>query len=435
MSKYEFKLPDIGEGIAEGTIGEWHVQPGDKVEEDGDLVQIENDKSVEEIPSPVSGTISKILVPEGDTASVGDPLVEIEVAGDVPEDAAPAEDAASSTPEESAAPAETPAPAAEQPAAKPAAFVPQDHSLPVLAMPAVRAFAREHDVDIAQIKGTGNHGQVLKSDVENFLQNGGVPQPEAAESAPAVAAPATPAPQPIATDADWPDHREKMSGVRKATAKTMAASWSQIPHFHLYDDVVVDKLWDHRKKYKEMAAERGIHLTFMAYITKALAIVMKEFPVLNASLDLTTNEIVYHDYVNVGIATDTDKGLFVPNVKDADKKSLFALARDIADNATKARDGKLTSGDMAHTGMSITNIGSLGGGFFSPLIAPPNVAILGMGKIVKEPVVVDDQIQIARVLKLSMAFDHRIIDGGTGQRAMNRLKELLSDPALLLMEG
>ena len=435
MSKYEFKLPDIGEGIAEGTIGEWHVQPGDKVEEDGDLVQIENDKSVEEIPSPVSGTISKILVPEGDTASVGDPLVEIEVAGDVPEDAAPAEDAASSTPEESAAPAETPAPAAEQPAAKPAAFVPQDHSLPVLAMPAVRAFAREHDVDIAQIKGTGNHGQVLKSDVENFLQNGGVPQPATAESAPAAAAPATPAPQPIATDADWPDHREKMSGVRKATAKTMAASWSQIPHFHLYDDVVVDKLWDHRKKYKEMAAERGIHLTFMAYITKALAIVMKEFPVLNASLDLTTNEIVYHDYVNVGIATDTDKGLFVPNVKDADKKSLFALARDIADNATKARDGKLTSSDMAHTGMSITNIGSLGGGFFSPLIAPPNVAILGMGKIVKEPVVVDDQIQIARVLKLSMAFDHRIIDGGTGQRAMNRLKELLSDPALLLMEG
>ena len=434
MSKYEFKLPDIGEGIAEGTIGEWHVQPGDKVEEDGDLVQIENDKSVEEIPSPVSGTISKILVPEGDTASVGDPLVEIEVDGDVPEDAAPAEDDASSAapaPEESAPAAS----AAEQPAAKPAAFVPQDHSLPVLAMPAVRAFAREHDVDIAQIKGTGNHGQVLKSDVENFLQNGGVPQPAAAESAPVAAAPATPAPQPIATDADWPDHREKMSGVRKATAKTMAASWSQIPHFHLYDDVVVDKLWDHRKKYKEMAAERGIHLTFMAYITKALAIVMKEFPVLNASLDLTTNEIVYHDYVNVGIATDTDKGLFVPNVKDADKKSLFALARDIADNATKARDGKLTSGDMAHTGMSITNIGSLGGGFFSPLIAPPNVAILGMGKIVKEPVVVDDQIQIARVLKLSMAFDHRIIDGGTGQRAMNRLKELLSDPALLLMEG
>lgn len=434
MSKYEFKLPDIGEGIAEGTVGEWHVQPGDKVEEDGDLVQIENDKSVEEIPSPVSGTISKILVPEGDTASVGDPLVEIEIAGDVPEDAAPAKDDASSaaSASEELAPA---TPATEQPAAKPAPFVPQDHSLPVLAMPAVRAFAREHDVDIAQIKGTGNHGQVLKSDVENFLQNGGVPQPAASESAPVAPAPAAPTPQPIATDADWPDHREKMSGVRKATAKTMAASWSQIPHFHLYDDVVVDKLWDHRKKYKEMAADRGIHLTFMAYITKALAIVMKEFPVLNASLDLTTDEIVYHDYVNVGIATDTDKGLFVPNVKDADKKSLFALARDIADNATKARDGKLTSGDMAHTGMSITNIGSLGGGFFSPLIAPPNVAILGMGKIVKEPVVVDDQIQIARILKLSMAFDHRIIDGGTGQRAMNRLKELLSDPALLLMEG
>lgn len=199
--------------------------------------------------------------------------------------------------------------------------------------------------------------------------------------------------------------------------------------------MVVDKLWDHRKKYKELAAERGAKLTFMAYMTKALAVLMKEFPVLNAKVDMANFQIDYRDYINVGIATDTDKGLFVPNVKHADRLSLFDIAKAIAANTETAKDGKLSSADMSNTGMTITNIGSIGGGFFTPIVNWPEVAIIGMGKIAKEPVVVDDHVEVARVLKLSLTVDHRVIDGATAQRAMNRMKELLADPELLLMEG
>ena len=183
------------------------------------------------------------------------------------------------------------------------------------------------------------------------------------------------------------------------------------------------------------AASRDVKLTFLAYIVKALAVVMKEYPVFNSSVDMDNNEIVYKDFVNVGIATDTPRGLFMPNIKNADRLSLFNIARAISENTAKAKDGKLTATDMRNGGMSITNIGSVGGGYFTPVINWPEVAILGIGRITQEPVVLDDKVQVARVMKLTLAFDHRVIDGATGQSAMNRLKELLADPELLLMEG
>lgn len=426
-SKFQFKLPDVGEGMAEGTIGEWHVAEGDTINKDDDLVQIENDKSVEELSSPVTGKVTKILVQPDETATVGQVLVELEVAdgeGNVEEGA---EEAAAPAPAPAAAP--TPAPAA--PVAK------ADHSLPVLAMPGVRKYAREQGVDIAQVAGTGNHGQVLKADIDAFKNGGG-----AVAVAPAPAATPTPAANTMATATaapaaapDWPEHAEKMSAVRKATAKAMIKSVSEIPMIHVFDEVVVDKMWDHRKKYKELAASHDVHLTFMAYMTKALAVIMKEYPEFNAKVDMANMEIHYRDYINVGIATDTDNGLFVPNIKNADQKSLFTIAKEISANTAKAKDGKLSGADMANTGMSITNIGSIGGGYFTPIINWPEVAILGMGKISEEPVVEDGLVKVAKVLKLSLAADHRILDGGTVQRAMNRLKELLADPELLLMEG
>lgn len=440
MSKYQFKLPDIGEGIAEGTIGEWHVKPGDTIAVDEDLVQIENDKSVEEIPSPVAGTVVAILVQEGETAEVGDALVELEVAegqGNVDESAAPQASVAEETTEKPAE-ATNSTPVTNQPV--PAAA---DHSLPVLAMPSVRRYAREQGIDLKLVPGSGRHGQVLKSDVDAFKANGGAVQaaqvetvaqeqvaPQATAAQETVAQPELPA-----ATAQWPERREKMSGIRKATANAMIRSVSQIPHVHLFDEVNVDKLWDHRKKYKELAASRDVKLTFMAYMVKALAVVMKEFPELNASVDMDKKELIFKDYINVGVATDTDHGLFVPNIKHADSMSLFGIAKQISENTQKARDGKLSAEDMSHTGMSITNIGSVGGGFFTPVINWPEVAILGMGKIADQAVVEDGEIKVAKVLKLSLAFDHRIIDGATGQRAMNRLKELLSEPELLLMEG
>lgn len=428
MSKYQFKLPDIGEGIAEGVIGEWHVKVGDTIKEDADLVQIENDKSVEEIPSPVAGKVTAIVVPEGETAEVGDVLVELEVA----EGLGNVDDSATKTPakaEEKTQPA--PEPVAEQTSKAPVEVSVQDHSLPVLAMPSVRKFARENGVELAKIKGTGRHGQVTKADIEQALslpQDAPVAAPETKTEEPVVALPAS-------ANAAWPETVEKMSPIRKATANAMVRSVSQIPHVHVFDEVVVDKLWDHRKKYKELAATRGVKLTFMAYMVKALAVIMKEFPIFNSSVDMQNQTIAYKDYINVGIATDTEHGLFVPNVKHADALSLFGIAEQISNNTAKAKENKLARDDMNHTGMSITNIGSVGGGFFTPIINWPEVAILGMGKITKEVVVVDDEVQIARVLKLSLAFDHRVIDGATAQKAVNRLKELLADPELLLMEG
>lgn len=443
MSKYEFKMPELGEGMAEGTIGEWHVKVGDTIQKDADMVEIENDKSTSEIPSPVDGKVTKINFEKGDDVTVGQVLIEFEVAdgqGNV-DASAEAESDASAAPEPSAAPA--PSTASAAPASAPAAPAPvaapsaADHSLPVLAMPAVRRYAREKGANLAQIAGTGRHGQILKTDVDAFLAGGAKAAPAAAEPEVPQTAGAVAIEQPALPkgSAEWPLHDEKMTPVRKATAKAMIRSVQQIPMIHVFDDVVVDKLWDHRKKYKELAKEHGVHLTFMAYLTKALAVIMKEYPIFNSMVDMADQKIVYRDYINVGIATDTDRGLFVPNVKHADSMSLFDIARQISANTEKAKEGKLSGDDMSHTGMSITNIGSIGGDFFTPIINWPEVAILGMGRIVEEPVVVDHEIKVAKVLKLSLACDHRVIDGGTAQRAMNRLKELLSDPELLLMEG
>ena len=427
---YQFKLPDIGEGIAEGTVGEWHVKVGDTIAVDDDLVQIENDKSVEELPSPVAGTVTKILVPEGEVAEVGDVLVELAVSAGQGNATATA-----STPAEATQPAATVAPA------KAVGGQPQDHSLPVLAMPSVRAYAREQNVDLTKVSGSGNHGQVLRTDVDAFIANGGaspvekvVPATDLREED-KTETPAKVKATAQAMDAKWPEHREKMDQIRKATAKSVSRSVAEIPHVHIFDEVVVDKLWAHRKKYKELAASRDVKLTFLAYIVKALAVVMKEYPVFNSSVDMDNNEIVYKDFVNIGIATDTPRGLFMPNIKNADQLSLFNIARAISENTAKAKDGKLTATDMRNGGMSITNIGSVGGGFFTPVINWPEVAILGIGRITQEPVVLDDKVQVARVMKLTLAFDHRVIDGATGQSAMNRLKELLADPELLLMEG
>lgn len=429
MSRYQFKLPDIGEGIAEGTIGEWHVKPGDEVQVDGELVQIENDKSVEELPSPVAGKVIKILVAEGETAEVGDPLIELEVAeglGNVDEsqEEVPAQEANAEVKPQETTPA-TPAIAATN------APSVQDHSLPVLAMPVVRAYAREKGVDLTQVKGTGNHDQILRSDIDQFLTQGSAPIVVSEEQE--VKQPAK-APQVIA-DAAWPQHAEKMSAVRYATAKSVARSVQEIPHVHVFDEVVVDKLWEHRAKYKELALQKDVRLTFLAYIVKAVAVVLKEFPIFNSVVDMDNKQMIFNDFINVGIATDTERGLFMPNIKHADQMSLFGIAKQITENTAKAKEGKLTVEDMKHASISLTNIGSVGGGFFTPIVNWPEVAILGIGRITKEAVVQGDEVVAARVLKLSLAFDHRVIDGATAQKALNRLKELLGEPELLLMEG
>lgn len=417
-----FKLPELGEGIAEGEIVKWHVAVGDTIKEDETLVEIQNDKSVEEIPSPYTGKVTAILAQEGDTVVVDQDMVEFDGDGS----------AAAAAPAPAPAATPTPAPAAPV-AAGPATAQPAATSgAKVLAMPSVRKYATDKGIDITQVIPSGKGGHVVKADIDVFT---GAVAPVAA--APAAAAPvaATPiAPMPIA--ATESDTREKMSPTRKAIAKAMTTSKHTAPHVTLFDDVEVSKLMVHRKHFKTVAADRGIKLTFLAYVVKALTIVAKEFPTLNASIDDTTQEIVYHNTRNIGIATDTPHGLYVPNIKNADSKSLFAIATEISENAVLAQDNKLSAESMRHGTITISNIGSIGGGWFTPVINYPEVAILGFGKIASEPVVnADGEIVAGKVLKLSLSFDHRLIDGGTAQRAMNRLKELLADPELLLMEG
>ena len=425
---FQFKLPDIGEGIAEGEIVKIDVKVGDTIAEDDVLFEVQNDKSVEEIPSPVSGTITAVLVSEGTVAHVGDVIVEIATEG--------GSHAPAAAPAQASAPAAAPA----APTGVPAASNPGKL---VLAMPSVRQYAREKGVDITAVVPTGKGGRVTREDIDNF-GSAPVAAPAAAPAqASAAAAPAqtpakaaAPAPaKPFVGSAER-EERVKLTPMRKAISKAMVNSKHTAPHVTLHDQVEVSKLWDHRKKFKDVAAAQGTKLTFLPYVVKALAVAMKKFPVLNASIDDASQEIVYKNYINIGIATDTDLGLFVPNIKDANTKSMFGIADEINALAAKAHEGKLTAAEMGQGTITISNIGSVGGGWFTPVINYPEVAILGVGTIVREPVINEnDEIVIGRNMKLSLSFDHRIVDGATAQKAMNEIKRLLNDPELLLMEA
>ncbi|MCM3114099.1 2-oxo acid dehydrogenase subunit E2 [Neobacillus sp. MER 74] len=440
---FQFKMPDIGEGIHEGEIVKWFVKPGDKVQEDDVLCEIQNDKAVVEIPSPVEGTVVDVLVGEGTVATVGQVLVTFDAPGYENLQFKGDEHADEPKQEEKPA-AAAPAPevkqdAAPQPAA--VAVAPQvevDPNRRIVAMPSVRKYAREKGINIQLVPGTGNLGRILKTDIDAFVSGGAAPSPQAATNAAAVTETAeVEAPKAAAAipQGEYPETREKMSGIRKAIAKAMVNSKHTAPHVTLMDEVDVTKLVSHRKKFKEVAAAKGIKLTFLPYIVKALTSALREFPALNTSLDDATSEIIHKHYYNIGIAADTEKGLLVPVVKDADRKSVFTISNEINELAGKARDGKLAPNEMKGASCTISNIGSAGGQWFTPVINHPEVAILGVGRIAEKPIVKNGEIVAAPVLALSLSFDHRMIDGATAQNALNHIKRLLNDPELLLMEA
>ncbi|WP_449539861.1 dihydrolipoamide acetyltransferase family protein [Ferdinandcohnia sp. Marseille-Q9671] len=428
---FEFKLPDIGEGIHEGEIVKWFVKPGDEVNEDDVLCEVQNDKAVVEIPSPVKGKVLDVLVEEGTVAVVGDTLIkfdapgyeDLKFKGDDSDEAPKAEEAKQ---EEQT----------EQPAAaNQEATTEVDENRRVIAMPSVRKYAREKGIDIKKVAGSGDNGRVLKSDIDAFGTGGATAAPATeAPKAAAEEAVKAPAKQPIPAG-EYPETREKMSGIRRAIAKAMVNSKHTAPHVTLMDEVDVTALVAHRKQFKAVAADKGIKLTYLPYIVKALTAALRDFPALNTSLDDATDEIIHKHYYNIGIAADTDKGLLVPVVKDADRKSIFAISNEINELAGKARDGKLAPNEMKGASCTISNIGSAGGQWFTPVINHPEVAILGVGRIAEKPVVRNGEIVVAPVLALSLSFDHRMIDGATAQNALNQIKRLLNDPQLLLMEA
>ncbi|BCJ85096.1 dihydrolipoamide acetyltransferase family protein [Effusibacillus dendaii] len=469
MRQFEFKLPDIGEGIHEGEIVKWHIKPGDMVEEDQAILEVQNDKAVVEIPSPVKGKVLEVKVAEGTVATVGTTLVTFEIEGEAPPQAehAPAQEAgaadaanehpANRGPESAAAAAQQPpaaqttAAAPSQPAAAPGNALPPANPN-VLAMPSVRKFAREQGIDINTVRGTGPKGRITREDVWNAksgaaaapdhadiaqaeLQNAGnLETPAAAaqgtDTAVAQGAPAA-AKRPVSQLAE---ERVPLKGVRKVIASAMAKSVYTAPHVTIMDEANVSKLVQIRSQLKPTAEQKGSKLTYLPFVVKAVVSALRKFPTLNASLDDEKSEIVYKYNYNIGIATDTDNGLMVPVVFDADRKSMWTIADEIRDLAGRAREGKLAPNEMKGSTFSITNIGSAGGMFFTPVINYPEVAILGTGRISEKPVVMDGAVAIAPVMALSLSFDHRLIDGATAQMFMNHLKQLLEEPNMLLME-
>ena len=432
-----FKMPDIGEGMAEGDITAWLVKVGDTVAMDDPVAEVQNDKLIQEILSPYAGKVTKLFVPAETTVSVGDPLIEFDGdgSGTAPVAATAAPVSASEVPPVAPAPEQTPE---SQPTPEPAPNTVQTVNGHVLAMPSVRHLAFEKGIDLTQVPATGRHGHVTLADVMNFQA---VETPVAAPAngvAPAEPTPPTPAdnkPQPPVAPAPVHEGRQPMTPVRKAVAKAMANQNATIPAVTNFDSVEVSQLVAHRQQFKAQAAEQGIHLTYLAYVVKALAATAKKFPEINASLDMTTQEIIYHDDVNMGIAVNAPSGLFVPVVAQADRKSIFQIAKEIATLADAVRDGSISPKQMQGSTMTISNLGSARGTWFTPIINGHEVMILGLGSIVKEPIVnAAGEIVVGQNMKLSLTYDHRLIDGMLGQSALNYLKQLLADPAYMLME-
>lgn len=451
---FEFKMPDIGEGIHEGEIVKWFIKPGDEVNEDDVLAEIQNDKAVVEIPSPVKGKVIELKVEEGTIATVGQTLITFDAPGyenlkfkgddhgDEPAKEEKTEAQVQSTAEAGQDVKKEEAPKQETTEATGAGAQDQaevDPDRRIIAMPSVRKYAREKGVEIRQVSGSGKNGRIGKEDIDAFLEGGSkpaetqtvAPQAEAKEEKAEQKAPAKQA----VPEGDFPETREKMSPMRKAIAKAMVNSKHTAPHVTLMDEVDVTKLVSHRKQFKGVAAEQGIKLTYLPYVVKALTSALKKYPVLNTSIDDKTEEVIQKHYYNIGIAADTEKGLMVPVVKNAERKSIFDISDEINGLATKARDGKLSAAEMKGASCTITNIGSAGGQWFTPVINHPEVAILGIGRIAEKAIVVDGEIVAAPVLALSLSFDHRMIDGATAQNALNHIKRLLNDPQLILMEA
>ncbi|RJX37722.1 2-oxo acid dehydrogenase subunit E2 [Paenibacillus pinisoli] len=426
MAKFEYRFPELGEGLHEGEIIKVLIKPGATVTDDDIIMEVQNDKAIVEVPCPVNGKVLEVLVKDGQVCHVGELVAVIDAEGDLPEQATPAA-AEEPKKEEAAAPASAPAAA---PAPEATATNAQ-----VLATPSVRKYAREKGVDLTQVSGTGKNGRITRDDVDGF---GGAPAAaEAAAPAEEKAASAgeAKAAAPAAAGTPYrPEERVPFKGIRKAISNAMVKSVYTAPHVTIMDEVDVTELVALRAKYKPYAEKKGSKLTYLPFIVKALVAACRQFPIMNSTLDEQNQEIVYRKYYNIGIATDTDNGLIVPVIEDADRKNIFMVADTIRDLAVRGRDGKLAANELRGSTITISNIGSAGGMFFTPVINFPEVAILGTGRISEKPVVRDGEIVAAPVMALSLSFDHRLIDGATAQNFMNYIKQLLAQPELFIME-
>jgi pyruvate dehydrogenase E2 component (dihydrolipoamide acetyltransferase) len=417
MDMQEFKFPDIGEGITEGEIVEWLVKEGDYVEEHQAVGKIETDKAVAEIPSPARGYILKINHKPGETVNVGEVLF---IIGDRKEILQKKEKPIVKPAGAVGYLEEAPEISDERVALKKLQeALPTKESDQILAMPATRKLANDLGIDLAKITGSGKEGRITEQDVKN-AKGIEIPEPEIK----------------IEKKFDFYGYIEHipLKGVRKSIAKKMIESVTHAAHVTHIDEADVTQLWHIREREKKIAEMKGIHLTFLPFIVKAIVHALKDFPFVNSGLDEENQEIILKKYYNIGIAVDTDDGLIVPVVKEADAKSILEISKEIEELAKKARERKLDLQDMKGGTFTITNIGSIRGIFATPIINYPEAAILALGRIYDKLVVEGEKVYKKKVLPLSLSFDHRIFDGAYAAKFVDIVVKHLEDPDLILID-
>jgi pyruvate dehydrogenase E2 component (dihydrolipoamide acetyltransferase) len=399
----DFKFLDIGEGITEGEIVKWQVKEGDRIEEHQTIASIETDKAIADIPSPRSGIILKIHHKEGDIVKVGETLVTIGEQSETIE----------KLPELPSRPTASVVGVLEEP------HTVSPRPTRIAATPATRRLARELAVDLTEIPGTGLQGRITEDDVRKFAQS-------KREKIEVVTKPAE------KRDTYGCYDVVPMKGVRRSTAKRMVESFRTAVHVTHMDEADVTQLVAFREKQNKIAEKRGVHLTYMPFIVKAVVATLKQYPYLNSSVDDEHEEIILKKYYNIGVAADTPDGLIVPVVKDADQKDIFTIAQEIQDLTEKAQSREIILSDLKGGTFTITNIGFIGGTHATPITNYPETAILAIGRIRETPVVRDGQIVIRSIMPLSLSFDHRVTDGALAARFVNVIMKFMQDPILLL---
>lgn len=468
----EVKLPSLGENIDSGDVLSVLVSEGDDVRADQGIIEIETDKATVEVPAPQAGRVSKVHVSEGQTLKIGSVILTLEAAAEakasptepapqaeppapVEEAAADEEPAAQAPPpkkvERSPTPKKQPQPAANKPAAsKPAAKKPVPAPVAVeeeeeeedagpdevssdgqgaAAGPAIRRLARELGVDLRRVRATGAGGRITREDVQSFVRESN----QRSASTQRAAGPGPTPPGDPSMNEYGGVRRERMSRMRQTIARNMTHSYTTIPQLTNFDDADVTDLERIRQESKDDYAENGIKLTTLPFLIKAVASALRNHPVINASIDLENNEIIYKEYVNIGIAVDTDRGLLVPVLRDVDQMNIPQIAHALAELSDSARKGDYTVDDLRGGTFTISNLGAIGGVYSTPIINPPEVAILLAGRTRKMPVYVGDALQPRLMMPLSISYDHRVVDGAAAARFLNEVKGYLSAPGRLLL--
>ena len=418
----EFKLPDLGEGVEAGDVVSVLVAEGDTIDIDQSVVELETDKALVEVPSSVAGTITKIHVAAGDRVPVGSLLISVEE-GEQSAPSPPEPEAKAPTP----APKEEPEPTARAPEPTPPAPTPPtpaSNGDPIPAAPSTRRLARELGVDLTQVAGSGPGGRISQDDVKAAVRDR-----QTGRLAPT-------APVELPDFSRWGTiERQPLSKVRQIIAKNMSQAWQQVAHVTQFDRADVTELEAFRQRNKEKTEALGAKLTPTVLALKAIITALKTFPQFNASLDAGANEIILKHYYNLGIAVDTERGLLVPVIKDVDRKDILELALELGDIGNRARAGKIGLDELQGGTFTVTNLGSLGVGEFTPIVNHPEVAILGFGRAREEAAVREGRIEPRLIMPLALSYDHRVIDGADGARFMRKIVDALENPELMLMGG